>query len=91
MGVGNILGNVRLLTSSLSGQMGALTASLANAGLVVSPDSDDHQEDPAEADSGDSEADGGHHDNDDLGHQDDESDSDDETDEESEEDVSESD
>ena len=86
MGVVNILENI--LTSSLSGQMGALTASLANAGLVLSPDSDDHQEDPAEADS---EADGDHQDNDDLGHQDDESDSDDETDEESEEEASESD
>ena len=89
MGVGDILGNI--LTLSLSGQMGALTASLANAGLVLSPDSDDHQEDPAEADTGDSEADGDHHDNGDHGHQDDESDSDDETDEESEEEASESD
>ena len=89
VGVGDIL--VNILSSSLSGQMGALTASLANAGLVLSPDSDDHQEDPAEADTGDSEADGDHHDNGDHGHQDDESDSDDETDEESEEEASESD
>ena len=89
VGVGDIL--VNILSSSLAGQMGALTASLANAGLVLSPDSDDHQEDPAEADTGDSEADGDHHDNGDHGHQDDESDSDDETDEESEEEASESD
>lgn len=84
-GVSDIL--EKILHILISGQMGALTASLANAGLVVSPDSD-HEE----VTGGDSEAEEGINNNDeeDDGHQDDESDSDDET-EESEEDGSESD
>jgi len=67
----------------LIGQMGALTASLANAGLVVNPDSDD----TGEAEAVDSDGEDDHNDND--HHESEESDSDDET-EESEEDVSES-
>ena len=66
----------------ISGQMGALTASLANAGLVVNPDSDD-PEDLGEGEECVLDND------DDNDHQDEESDSDDET-EDSEEDVSDS-